>query len=58
MKNIFEARKTLRVKVRETLGLSAPMNKIVHPTYLIDDKEYFIVSYAEIEGWTWPALVH
>ena len=36
--------------VREILGLSAPMNKIGRPTYLSNDKEYFIYSAADIEG--------
>ena len=48
MKKIVEGRKTSRVKVREIVGLSIPMNKIGRPTYLSDDKEYLIVSAADI----------
>ena len=36
--------------MREILGLSAPMNKLVHPTYLSNAKEYLIVEAADIEG--------
>ena len=48
-KKIFEATETSRVKVREIVGLSAPMNKIVHTNYLSYDKEYLIVAAADIE---------
>ena len=37
-------------KVREVVGLLEIMNKIVHPTYLIDDEESLIVTIAKIEG--------
>ena len=36
--------------MREILGLSAPMNKIGHPTYLSNAKESLIVAAADIEG--------
>ena len=36
--------------IRYILGLSSPMNKICRPTYLRNDKEYFIVKSADIEG--------
>ena len=49
-KNIVEARETSRIKVREFLGLSAPINKIGLPTYRSNEKEYLIVAAAEIEG--------
>ena len=50
MKKIVEARETSRGKVREIVGLSAPMNEIVRPTYLSNTKEYFIVTATNIEG--------
>ena len=50
LKNIFEEIETSRGKVGEILGLSALLNKIVCPTYLSSDKDYLIVSDAEIEG--------
>ena len=49
-KKRVEASDTSRVKVREILGLSAPMNKTDRPTYLGNVKEYLIVTAAEIEG--------
>ena len=50
LENRFEARETSRVKVREIVGLSAPMNKISRPTYLSYNKEYLIVEATDIEG--------
>ena len=50
LKNIVDTRETLKVKVREIVGLSAPMNKIGRPTYLSNDMESLIVVAAEIEG--------
>ena len=49
-KKRFEATETSRVKVREILGLSAPMNKIGLSTYLSNYKESLIVLAADIEG--------
>ena len=37
-------------KVRETVGLPAPMNKIVRPTNLSNDKESLLVVSDQIEG--------
>ena len=37
-------------KVRENVGLSAPMNKVGCPTYLGSEKGYLIVAAADIEG--------
>ena len=50
LKNRVEARETSRGKVREIVGLSAPMNKAGLPTYLGNDKESLIDSYDEIKG--------
>ena len=46
----FEERKTSMVNFREIVGLSEPMNKICHPTYLGNDKENLVVVDADIEG--------
>ena len=50
LEKIVEARETSRVKVREIVGLSAPMNKIGRPTYLSNDKESCIVAADENGG--------
>ena len=50
MKKIVEARETPRGKVREIAGLSAPINKIVHPTYLSNNDESLIFAAYKIEG--------
>ena len=50
MKKIVEAREISRVKVRESVGLSAPMIKIGRPTYIINDKDSLIVADAKIGG--------
>ena len=50
LKKRVEERETPTGKVRETVGFSAPMNKIGPPTYLSNDKDYLIVAAAEIEG--------
>ena len=56
MKNRVEARETSRDKVRESVGLSAPMNKISPPTYISKEKESLIVSDANIGGGHGPPL--
>ena len=50
LENIVDTRETSRGKVREIVGLSAPMNKIGRPDYLSNNKKYLIVAAAEIEG--------
>ena len=50
MKKRVQARETSRGKVREIVGLSAPMNEIGRPNYLSNTKEYLIVTAAGIEG--------
>ena len=41
-KNRVEAKETSTDKVREIVGLSAPMNKVVFPNDLSNEKEYLI----------------
>ena len=50
LKKRVEAREASRGKVREILGLSSSMNKIVRPTYLSNYKEYLIFSASDTEG--------
>ena len=45
-----EASDTSRGKVNAIVGSLAPMNNMVHPTYLSNSKEYLIVTGVDIEG--------
>ena len=55
-KKRVEARDASRGRVRDILGLSANMNKMVRPTNLSNDKDPLIVEYDDIEGGLGPPL--